>query len=223
MSKPYTDATRETQPVLRYGKPFNSQQHSNASSIAFAVFGHRMTSMDWFYSNFHGDFIHKIAKQLAPWNFRSFNSHKYVGCLILRPVTVSIFSRMQTSSQNTWKLIHCKILNVYGIESLLQNGRSYGGFSAWLDTPKTCSKAIVVIGSHRPYLNIILPTPAPGMGRWQGPKAVSRSQLIEQFVFPACPCRVPRWSSWHDLSSRPCCLPSPLLDRLMGGKEGDTI
>ncbi len=67
---------------------------------------------------FAGILFREIMKNQAPRNFRSFNFRDYVACLILRPTYVQflqfLFSRMQTNSRNTRKLIHCENFNVYG-------------------------------------------------------------------------------------------------------------
>ncbi len=63
---------------------------------------------------FAGILFREIVKNRSPRNFRD-----YVVCLVLRPMYVQflwfLFSRMQTNSRNTRKLIHCENFNVYGI------------------------------------------------------------------------------------------------------------
>ncbi len=67
---------------------------------------------------FAGILFREIVKTQAPRNFRGFNFRDYVACLVLRPTYVQflrvLFSRMQTNSRNTRKLIHRENFNVYG-------------------------------------------------------------------------------------------------------------
>ncbi len=88
------------------------------SAMALGSGGKKGGTVTVYVEIFVGILFREIVKNQAPRNFRGFNFRDYVACLVVRPTYVQflrfLFSRMQTNSRNTRKLIHRENFNVYG-------------------------------------------------------------------------------------------------------------